>query len=306
LRYFLAVAETLHFGRAANNLGIAQPPLSQQIRKLEQALGIELFERDRRGVRLSERGRRFLPEARAAVERVDAVYSAARAESGTHVGRLEIGIIGTATYGTALDAVATYRTAYPQVEVNVHVWINTEQREGLRTRTLDAGFLRPFSGDHRLERFEVERNGLVVVLPATHPLRDSAYIDPACLASEPFVLFPRARAAELHDMIVGICNTAGFSPQVVAVGDEINVMIALVAAGMGVSIVPDVMRHTGRPRVCYRPLRTPTRMEIPLVLAYRREDQRPLLHTFVSHVRKHAQSKTVEHEATKIRPRHSS
>lgn len=285
LRYFLAVAETLHFGRAAAALGIAQPPLSQQIRKLELQLGVELFERDRRGVRLSEKGRRFLPEARAAVERVESVYATARAESGEHVGRLEIGIIGTATYGSVLDTVATYRAAFPLVELNVHVWVNPEQREALRSRRLDAGFLRPFSGDHALEQFEVERHSFVAVLPSEHPLAQQNDVDPAQLAEEPFVLFPRSRACEMHDAIVNICTHAGFSPRVVALGDEMNVVIALVAAGMGVSIVPHVMRHTGTPRVTYRPLRTTARKELPLVLSYRREDQRPLLHTFVDHVR---------------------
>ena len=285
MRYFLAVAETLHFGRAATSLGIAQPPLSQQIRKLELQLGVELFERDRRGVRLSEKGRRFLPEARAAVERVESVYATARAESGEHVGRLEIGIIGTATYGSVLDAVASYRAAFPLVELNVHVWVNPEQREALRSRRLDAGFLRPFAGDHSLEQFEVERHSFVAALPSAHPLAKNDEIDAAALSEEPFVLFPRSRACEMHDAIVNICTHSGYSPRVVAVGDEMNVVIALVAAGMGVSIVPHVMRHTGSPRVTYRPLRTTARKELPLVLAYRREDQRPLLHTFVNHVK---------------------
>jgi DNA-binding transcriptional LysR family regulator len=288
LRYFLAVSETLHFGRAALRLGIAQPPLSQQIKKLEKSLGIELFDRDRKGVRLSDKGRRFLPEARGAVERVDAAYAAARADGVAQVGRLEIGIIGTATYGSALDSVASFRAAYPQVDLNVHVWTNPEQREALRSRALDAGFMRPFADDGRLEQVEIERHGFVAVLPSGHALCDRARIDPIALATENFVLFPRRRAAELHDTIVGICTRAGFSPNVVALGDEMNVVIALVAAGMGVSIVPHVMSHTGRPRVAYRRLRTAAPVEIPLVLSYRRDDARPLLHTFASHVRAHS------------------
>jgi len=282
LRYFLAVADSLHFSRAAAQLGIAQPPLSQQIKKLEEELGVALFERDRQSVHLTDAGRQFVTEARAVLDRLETAYSVVREAGDGEFGKLEVGVIGTATYGSCVALVAAYRRAHPGVDVNVHMWTNSVQREALLARQLDVGFMRPFSGDPQIEQIEVERHRLAVAVPSSHPLRRTGAIDVHELAGEGFVLFERDQAAELHDMVIGVCTNAGFSPQVVAYADEIHAVIALVAAGMGVSIVPDVMAHGKRPGVVYRPLRTAPAVTIPLILAHRKDDHRILVERFVA------------------------
>ena len=282
LRYFLAVADSLHFSRAAAQLGIAQPPLSQQIKKLEDELGVALFERDRQSVHLTDAGRQFVSEARAVLDRLETAYSVARAAGDGERGKLEVGVIGTATYGSCVALVAAYRRAHPGVDVNVHMWTNSLQREALLARRLDVGFMRPFSGDPQIDQFEIERHRLAVAVPSSHPLRRAGSIDVKDLAGEGFVLFERDRAVELHDTVIGVCTNAGFSPQVVAYADEIHAVIALVAAGMGVSIVPDVMAHGKRPGVVYRPLRTARAVTVPLILAHRKDDHRILVERFVA------------------------
>lgn len=282
LRYFLAVAELLHFGRAAAQIGIAQPPLSQQIAKLESELGVKLFLRDRQSVHLTEAGRRFVPEARAVLERLETAYFAARELGDGESGRLEVGVIGTATYGNCIALVAAYRRAHPLVGVNVRMLTNAEQREGLLARRLDVGFMRPFTGDLQIERFEVERHRLAVALPSSHPLRRAAFVNAKALATEGFVLFERSRAVELHEAIFGVFKSAGFSPTIVAYGDEIHAVVALVAAGTGVALVPDVMARGKRPGVVYRPLRATRAVSVPLILAYRKDDHRVLVDRFVA------------------------
>ncbi len=294
LRYFLAVADSLHFSRAAAQLGIAQPPLSQQIRKLEEELGVALFERDRQSVHLTDAGQRFVPEARAVLERLEDAYAAARETGDGESGRLEVGVIGTATYGHCMDVLAEYRRAHPRVELNVRMWTNAEQREALLARRLDVGFMRPFVGDPQVERFEIERHRLSVALPASHPLRNQSSIEATALAGESFVMFQRQRAVELHDAVIGACANAGFSPQAVAYADEVHAMIALVAAGVGVSIVPDVMARGKRPGVVYRPLRTGRHVSVPLVLAYRKDDRRSVVQHFVTFAKSQTQPDPAE------------
>jgi DNA-binding transcriptional LysR family regulator len=268
LRAAVAVADHLHFGRAAAALGIAQPPLSQTVKALETELGVSLFERDTRNVRLTQAGETFVAGARTALSIVDRVSRKAQAVGRGDAGDLSIGMVGSAVQHPLPMIIREFRARYPAVTMTFSVLPTMVQVERLRTAVLDVGLLRPPlpgpAGD--LELVPVSREPLVAVLPSDHRLARRQHIHVRSLAGEPFVRFPRELGPGLYDEITALCRHGTFIPEVAQQAAQMQTIVGLVAAGCGVSIVPGSVAAQARPEVVFMPLRPTTRL-VDLALA---------------------------------------
>ncbi|MBG6502202.1 LysR family transcriptional regulator [Pseudomonas aeruginosa] len=260
LRYFIAVAEELHFGRAAERLGISQPPLSQQIQALEEEIGARLFERTNRRVELTDAGRLFLDESRQVLAQVDkAVLLARRAHLG-ELGELKIGFTSSAPFTSTIpSSIHAFRKAYPDVHLDLQEMSSRQVLKALLEESLQVGVIRPLALPDAVHWVELFREPLVAVLRADHPLaagsEDGLAI--AALAEEPFVFFPRSYGPGLYDQVIALTRQAGFSPRIAQEASEAMTILGLVSAGLGESILPASFRRTRVDGVVYRTLREP-------------------------------------------------
>ncbi|MFI7680278.1 LysR family transcriptional regulator [Actinophytocola sp. NPDC049390] len=255
LRAAVAVADHLHFGRAAAALGVAQPPLSQQIKALEAELGVPLFERTTRAVALTAAGAAFVADARTALSMVDSAARRARATGRGESGELTIGMVGSAVQHPLPTIIRAFRARYPGVTLTFHVLPTVTQVERLRAAAIDLGLLRPpLPGPaDDLELVPVSREPLVAVLPNDHRLAGRRRITVSALANEPFVLFPRTLGPGLHDEITALCRRGGFTPDITQEAVQLPTIVGLVAAGCGVSILPGSAAQP-RPEVAFVPV----------------------------------------------------
>ncbi len=255
LRAAVAVADHLHFGRAAAALGVAQPPLSQHVRALEAELGVPLFERTTRAVHLTRAGEAFVAEARAALSMVDSAARKARAAGRGDTGELSIGMVGSSVQHPLPKIIRAFRARYPGVTLSFHVLPTVTQLERLRTSALDVGLLRPpLPGPaDDIELVSVSREPLVAVLPSDHRLANRRRIAVSTLRDEPFVLFPRALGPGLYDEVTALSRRGGFTPVVDQEAVQLPTIVGLVAAGCGVSILPGSAAQP-RPEVVFLPV----------------------------------------------------
>lgn len=256
LRYFLAVADTLHFGRAAKKLGMAQPPLSQQIRRLEEMLGTPLFERTTRGVTLTPAGALLRERAQATLGRLAEDLEQTRRIARGEEGRLVIGFSGSVMFTELPAAIQQYRRTYPRVEVQLREMWTAEQLRALADGSIDVGLLRDGGRHPDLSITPLLREAFHAVLPADHRLRRQRTVDAAALEGEPFVLFARSRGALAFDRTMRCCLDSGFQPEIVQEAPQFPTLIRLVAAGLGVSLVPACVATVAFPGAIYRPLRS--------------------------------------------------
>ncbi|AVE06737.1 LysR family transcriptional regulator [Pseudomonas palleroniana] len=257
LRYFIAVAEELHFGRAAQVLGISQPPLSQQIQALEREVGARLFERTNRRVELSEAGRLFLQEARLVLAQVDKAADVARRAQSGELGELKIGFTSSAPFNSSIpQAIFAFRQAFPAVHLNLQEMSSTEVAESLVDESIQVGLMRPLPLPDSLGVIELMHEPLVAVLNAGHPLVDGSErgLHLAQLAQEPFVFFPRTYGSGLYAQLLNLARDAGFSPHFAQEAGEAMTIIGLVAAGLGVSVLPASYQRIRIDGVVYRTL----------------------------------------------------
>jgi DNA-binding transcriptional LysR family regulator len=277
LRYFVAVAEECHFGRAAERLHMAQPPLSQQIRQLESALGVELFKRTTRKVELTPAGALLLERARRILADVEiAAVDVGRAERG-ELGRLAVGFTGSATYELLPRLAAALRSELPGVELELHgEMLTPAQVEALLVGTLDVGLLRPPVGSPDLAVQVIRREPLVAVLPSDHPSARRRSVRLGDLASEPFVSYPSHFRSVVHDAVEMACGKAGFSPIIVQEVGETATLVSIVAAGVGVALVPASVQHLQITGAVYRPLAGRAE-EVALAIASRVDDPNPVV-----------------------------
>ncbi len=258
LRYFLAVAEELHFGRAAMRLQMAQPPLSQQIKQLETKLGVQLFARTQRKVALTAAGQVLQKEAQQLLQQVEqAVRKTQQAHRG-EVGRLAIAFVSSAMYSLLPDYLKQFREQYPHVEIVLHELSTQEQIQGLLDNRLDIGFMRPPIDHPALQTTPVLQEPLVVALPLEHRLASQPNLSIKELQGELFVLFPRAMATRLYDQIISLCHQGNFSPTVVQQATQMQTILSLVAADMGVAVVPESLQNLQRRGVCFIPFKETT------------------------------------------------
>jgi DNA-binding transcriptional LysR family regulator len=284
LRYFVAVAEELSFTRAARRLGMAQPPLSQQIRRLEQAVGSPLFTRAPR-VALTEAGTVFLEAARRTLAQIAlGIDSAGRVGRGV-AGRLTVGFASSVVFTSLPHAFRAFAARYPEVEFQLREMHSGAQLEALRAGTIDVALLRESPSDGDLDMETVVRESFIAVLPARHRLAARGRVAPRQLAQEPFILFPREIAPTLYDQIAAICRAGDFSPRVAHEALEWYTVTGLVGAGLGVSIAPAGLARLRWPGVVYRPLK-PVAVQTSIVICRRRESRRGVVESFVGMLRR--------------------
>ncbi len=255
LRYFIAVAEELHFGHAAARLNISQPPLSQQIQILEQQIGARLFARTNRSVSLTEAGRQFLADSRQILSQVDdAAARAARLHHG-ETGELRIGFTSSAPFIKAVsDTLSTFRRRYPDVHIQTRETNTREQIVPLNEGALDLGLMRNTQLPDTLAWARVLREPLLAMVPRDHPLASQPRVSLRELAREPFVFFDPHVGTGLYDDILGLMRRYDLTPAITQEVGEAMTIIGLVAAGLGVSILPASFRRVQLLEMCWLPI----------------------------------------------------
>jgi DNA-binding transcriptional LysR family regulator len=293
LKLFVAVAEELHFTRASVRLRIAQPYLSQEIRRLEREIGVELFVRTKRSVALTPAGHAFLERVRIILDNTaDAVRAARRASRG-EIGRIRLGFVVTAAVGVIPNAIARFRSAYPDVEVLLNEIRSDEGLEAVRTGQLDLCLLHPpRTVDPAVNIETIWLEPLVVLLPPKHPLADKQRISLQRLRSEPWVMTPRETASRYFDEVIAACAAAGFEPRVVQRTTRLTTTISMVASGIGVALVATTWARLAFGGAVYRQLRPPG-ISIPVAFAWRRDQTAPVLTRFMAVIRHSASRRKV-------------
>ena len=283
LRYFVMVAEELHFGRAAARLQMTQQPLSQQIYQLEAELGVSLFRRTKRRIQLTDAGEVFLKEAHQLLLQAEQSIEKARQAARGEVGRLSIGFSGFATYSVLPKVLQTFRERFPQVELNLEEMTTSVQIQALLKKQIDLGLMIPPVSDKSLLIELLLQEPLVVVLPETHLLAKESDLALSALADEPFILVPRHLEPGYYDQCISLFQQAGFSPKVVQKASQKQTILGLVSAGMGVSLAPASIRKICRMGVVYTNLSTPTKVYLAAV--WQQEETSSVLQTFLRVIR---------------------
>ena len=254
-RYFVTLAETLHFGRAAAKHGIAQPPFSQQIQKLERYLGAELFRRNNRKVELTEIGAIFLAEARRTLDAAERAEQAVRLASQGRLGRLAIGMISSASYEDMISAIVRRMgQRYPGVDIALFEMTTPQQLRALESGEVQIGFVRPPVVSSAFATCTVRREPLLLALPTSHRLSGARRVPLQMLSNDPWVMLPSDMGLGFYEQVLGECLKAGFKPETHQVATQIHTMISLVAAGLGVTLVPASVSSLRRAGVVYLPL----------------------------------------------------
>lgn len=280
LRYFVSVAQELHFGRAAERLQITQPALSKQIRVLETELGIGLFIRTKRTVKLTQAGEVFLEQAQQLLVYAEEAVKLAKRTALGEVGRLSVGFTATATYTVLPELIGRFRVHYPQVEVEMLELSTEAQVTALNRGQIDLGFLHPPIDARGLELYPILAEEFVVVLPQQHHLLHKQSLSLKDLAAESFILHPRSEGPFLYDGFLKLCHQAGFYPQIVKEVNAHQTRICFVAAGIGITFIPAGMQRLVSNLVC-KPIK-----DLPLKLefaaAWRSLVTKPILQEFLT------------------------
>ena len=257
IRYFVAVAEELHFGRAAERLHMAQPGLSQQIKSLEQQLGVRLLERTSRLVRLTPAGDLLLGEGRRLIAQSERVIDRVRRAGLGQIGRVTVAAIGSATYDVIPRLLRAHRRRYPDVEVVLREMSTPTQAHALRSGEIDIGFLRVPADTGELVTHTVREERMALMLPEAHPLAAMKEVPLRALAREPLILFPAAPRPSWADTVIAACREAGFEPLVAQEAMESATVVSFVAAEIGIAPVPEGLQLLARPGVVCRPIAPP-------------------------------------------------
>jgi DNA-binding transcriptional LysR family regulator len=293
LRYFVAVAEEGHVTRAAERLGIQQPPLSQQIHTLERELDAQLFHRKPRGVELTPAGRALFDEAKAILARAEEAIAATRRAAHGEAGRIGIGFTSSASFHPFVPrAIRAFREQHPLVALALEESGTVELVEALRRQAIDAAFVRsPVAESADLTIRPLLEEPMVAALPSGHRLSaESDTLPLAALANDTFILYRRPVGPGLHDAIIAACDRAGFSPQIGQEAPRMLSTLSLVAAGLGVTVVPASMSRLEAEGVAYRQLDPSAQLTAPLNLAYRRGEISAAVRRFVGLVQRSAAS----------------
>lgn len=279
LRSFLAVAEELHFRRAAERLRIAQPHLSHRIRRIEERLGVKLLERTTRSVRLTPAGEQFLQRSRYALTQVEDAVASTRKFAAGRAGQLNVGFTAPAGFHILPTVLAEFRSLHPNVGLSLTYGGTAAQVRELVEGRIHIGFLRLPAHSRRLSTLTLSREGFVAALPRANPLAARASLRLEDLANEDFVLFTPVLGVDFQEHVIGYCHRAGFAPRVAYEAADTNAVIGFVAAGFGVAIVPDYTRHISHPKVVFKSL-----CEIPalvdLGVAWLTDDPSPVSKAF--------------------------
>ena len=289
LRYFVTVAEELHFGRAAERLHMTQPPLSQTIQALEELLGAALFLRSRRAVELTPAGQALLPEARRLLANAASLPELVRRAAAGEAGRLALAFVSSADYSVLPPFLRNYRAAYPQVQIALQEATSDLQIEDLLHSRIDAGLLIPPLPDKarlELDYLKVLSEPLILAAPAgLAVLEGGGPVRLKDLPPLPLIIFPRPIAPGLHDAILACFRAAGIVPEIGQEAIQMQTIVSLVSAGMGLALVPQSVSNLMRPGVEYRALLDAT-PQVETGLAWRRDNTSPVLQGFLELLRK--------------------
>ncbi|MBS1143336.1 MAG: transcriptional regulator, LysR family [Proteobacteria bacterium] len=285
LRYFIAVAEELNIGRAANRLHISQPPLTRQIQQLEEELGAQLFLRTARGVELTQAGEIFLRDAINIRALMEQALERTRQAGQGRLGRMDIGIFGSGILDVIPKLLHAFRAEHPGVQIALHTMSKKEQIEALRQRRIVVGFNRMLAPLPDISSEAVSLERIMVALNESHPLAAKPSIRLKELANQPLILFPSGARPSFIDKIWALCGAEGFEPQVAQEVGDAPTSVALVAGGFGTSLVPEAATSLSVPGVVYRPLENAPDAVVDLSCIYLSEDQSPILLAFLEVIR---------------------
>jgi len=289
LRYFVTVAEELHFGRAARRLHMTQPPLSQTILAMEDLLGASLFDRNRRGVALTPAGEALLPEARRLLTQAQQLPELVQKAATGAVGNLSLAFVSSADYSVLPPSLRAYRAAFPHVQITLKEATSDVQLEDLLQGRVDAGLLIPPLPDkakQELDYMSVLSEPLIMASPAGLPeLKGVHMVTMRELPNLPLIIFPRAISPSLYDSILAVFRSAGVTPLIGQEAIQMQTIVSLVSAGMGIALVPQSVSNLRRPGVEYRPLAQNSPM-VETGLAWRRDNASPVLRGFLDLMRK--------------------
>jgi DNA-binding transcriptional LysR family regulator len=280
LKYFITVAESLHFGRAAESLNLSQPALSKQIQALENSLDVQLLERTKHWVRLTIAGQKFLETAHRILHEVEEGIQVTRQVADGTIGRLRIGLTEATLFSLAPDIIRTYREEYPQVELMLTSGGTESHVEALRTHQIDVGFVYLPIREPSLSIRLLFEEAYIAALPVTHRLAQQKQISLQSLANEPLIFYPRSLAPVLYANFIKCCEEAGFVPTIVHEAELAQTRLGLAAAGGGITFVLSNMQNLSAKGVIYRPLigDFPT---LKLALAWRQSESSPVVHEFL-------------------------
>jgi DNA-binding transcriptional LysR family regulator len=279
LRYFQAVAEELHFGRAAARLAIAQPALSRQIQQLEAELGTPLLRRTQRRVELLPAGALLLERSLAIQQELARTLADVRRTGTGELGRLAIGFIHSSTYGLLPSIIGRFRKLYPGIELELHELPITAQHAALLRGTIDLGLLRVQAAPAELEVVPVMSDPFVLALPSRHPLAGRSRVRLKEVAGDPFVMFGKAESPLFHSRVHAMCEQAGFAPRVVQHATQIHTVVGLVGAGLGVAVVPASGRNLHPRQVRFVQIADKAE-PVHVALAWRRGQETPAIRSF--------------------------
>lgn len=282
LRSFVALAEELHFGRAAARLNMTQPPLSRQLQQLEHVLGVSLVERSSRFVRLTAAGRTFLADARAILRSSEEAIVTVRKIAQGEGGVITLGFIPATSYALLPRLVAFAAAEMTHVQLILREMVTADQAEALRAGQIDAGILRLPIDRRGLEAVPISRDPFVVALPIGHPLALKRALTVADLDRQPLVMYAPVESRYHHDLVSSIFTAEGVAPNFVQYAREIHTMLALVGAGIGIALVPSVGGKLGLPGVTFQPITLPTGVMSELTLVWRKDTANPALRTFTT------------------------
>ncbi|WP_394831284.1 LysR substrate-binding domain-containing protein [Pendulispora rubella] len=284
LRYFLVLAEELHFGRAARRLHIAQPGLSQQIQALERELGVELVDRSRRRMQLTAAGRTFFEEGRRGMVQLERAIDLARRAGRGEVGRLSLGAAESATYAILPSLLRAYVRRYPDVDLAVREMSSGVQLAALERGEIDIAFIRTPVEIKDFETMPLTEESMALVLPEDHPLARKRMVPLTALSNERFILHPTP-ASGWTEFMYAVCRHAGFEPRISQSASETTVAVSFVAAGLGVTLVPESLSDAARrPGVVTRPVASPV-PNTQLLVVYPREGLPETARAFLEIVR---------------------
>lgn len=280
LRYFVAVAEELHFRRAAERLHMSQPPLSQQIRKLEEELGVELLRRAHRRVELTDVGRVFLLEARRTLAHAERALGSARSAGRGELGWLRVGFVGSVAYELLPRLLREFRRHYGGVQLELRELTTEEQIEALESGDIDLGLARDLEPRNGVTVTPLFSERLLAALPASHRFAQKEKVTLAELADDAFVVVPRDRVPRLYDRFVYLCRAANFDPTISQEALQFATILGLVSAEIGISIVPEVVKEFRKEGVAFVPL-TDSEATSEVSLVHVSERSSPTLATFM-------------------------
>ncbi|MFF0778406.1 LysR substrate-binding domain-containing protein [Streptomyces sp. NPDC003720] len=285
LTSFIAVAEELHFTRAAERLNMTQPPLSRQIQLLENEVGVQLLDRTNRSVRLTPAGRAFLVEARRILRQTEQATLAVRRVSTGEAGTIAVGFTAASAYSALGRLLETARAALPGVEILLQELVTRDQLKALAEGSLDLGLIRPAAVGADLTAHMVVREGLLAALPAQHPLAAQTRPMPvADLAGEDFLMYSPVEARYFHELLVSIFRTARVRPVFTQYLSQVHSILALVDGGWGIALVPESAARMRFGGIAFRPVTLPDPNPVELNVVWRKGNDNPALEALLRHM----------------------